>query len=117
MRDWDEGNQLLVDSQTVKLQNLVCTYRLNRRSYDVTDEKALERELDLSQQLMDRKIAEHAERSARNRPTGRCLYCNEVLPPDRSFCPPEAPGELGCRDDYEAEQAALTRAGRTFSRP
>lgn len=77
----------------------------------MTDEKILDREMELAQQVLDSQIAETASR-ARKRPTGRCLYCNEVIDKELSFCPPEVPGLPGCRDDYEAEEAALRRNGR-----
>ena len=38
---------------------------------------------------------------------GACNYCDEALPPALLFC------DVDCRDDYEKEQAARTRAGRT----
>ena len=38
---------------------------------------------------------------------GCCHYCDEVLAPVLLFC------NADCRDDYEKEQAAKGRAGRT----
>ncbi|MBH1983405.1 MAG: hypothetical protein I8H79_12690 [Burkholderiales bacterium] len=37
---------------------------------------------------------------------GRCHYCDEALAPALLFC------NVDCRDDYDKEQAAKTRAGR-----
>lgn len=38
---------------------------------------------------------------------GACHYCDEPLAPALPFCGPD------CRDDYDKEQAARTRAGRS----
>ena len=35
-----------------------------------------------------------------------CHYCDEALVPSLLFC------DVGCRDDYYKEQAAMARAGR-----
>lgn len=39
-------------------------------------------------------------------PHGACHYCDEPLAPALRFC------NIDCRDDYEKEVAAKTRAGR-----
>lgn len=75
------------------------------------NEKTLDREMELAQQLVDSEVAKVSAKANVQNPKGRCLYCHEVLDPDLSFCPPEAPGLPGCRDDYEAEMAASRRNG------
>jgi predicted nucleic acid-binding Zn ribbon protein len=38
---------------------------------------------------------------------GSCWFCDEALPPPQKFC------DSDCASDYELEQAARMRAGRT----
>jgi predicted nucleic acid-binding Zn ribbon protein len=38
---------------------------------------------------------------------GSCWFCDEALPPQQKFC------DSDCASDYEFEQAARVRAGRT----
>ena len=49
--------------------------------------------------------------AVRSRPAlvahGCCHYCDETLASELLFC------NVDCRDDYEKEQAAKARAGRT----
>lgn len=40
---------------------------------------------------------------------GSCWFCDEPLPPAQKFC------DRDCAADYEAEEAALIRAGRRRS--
>jgi len=77
----------------------------------VSNERILEREMELAEQLHQARIAEARLAAARPPANGRCLYCGDPVAPDRHFCPPEAPDLPGCRDDYEAEQAARRRNG------
>ncbi len=47
-------------------------------------------------------------------PKGRCHWCDEKLPEeleDLVFCPPPEPGVPGCRDDWQAHQDRVKRAG------
>lgn len=43
--------------------------------------------------------------------TGLCHYCGAKVEIDRIFCHNDHPHELGCADDYQAEQDARQRAG------
>lgn len=50
---------------------------------------------------------EKARQSHGLRANGRCHFCDEPTAPTAVFC------NTDCRDDYEQEQAALKRAGRS----
>lgn len=72
----------------------------------------LEREMELEADLRQRRIDAARAQAAKPAPNGLCLYCGDPVDPDVHFCAPETPGEPGCRDDYEREQAALRRNGQ-----
>lgn len=78
----------------------------------MSNERLLEREMALEEEMRQRRIDEARKQATRARANGRCLYCGDPVGPVLHFCPPEAPGEPGCRDDYEREQAALRRNGQ-----
>jgi hypothetical protein len=41
--------------------------------------------------------------------TGCCHFCGEEVDDTRLFCANATPGDRGCADDYEREQAAIGR--------
>ncbi|WP_299310590.1 hypothetical protein [uncultured Halomonas sp.] len=77
----------------------------------MSNERLLEREMELEEELRQRRIAEARQAAALPAPSGRCLYCSDPVAPGLHFCPVEEPGLPGCRDDYEMEQAAKRRNG------
>lgn len=44
-------------------------------------------------------------------PNGRCHWCEEEIADGLVFCLPPEPGSPGCRDDWQAHQERLKRAG------
>ena len=63
------------------------------------------------QQHRDAALSDQQHRARRMQlvPCGRCMYCDEGVPPGALFCRPDAGGS--CRDDFEALEAAKRRNG------
>lgn len=61
---------------------------------------------DHAELLLAMSVAQQ-QRSKRIQPTGHCLFCEDPSPDNALFC------STGCRDDWEREQQALARNGRT----
>lgn len=77
----------------------------------MSNERLLEREMELEEELRQRRIEEARQAASQPPPSGFCLYCGDPVGEDRHFCPPEEEGLPGCRDDYEVWQAAKRRNG------
>lgn len=43
-------------------------------------------------------------------PNGKCRWCGDDVGAGISFCP-TLPGEIGCRDDWEADRKRRDRSG------
>ncbi|GIZ50518.1 hypothetical protein [Noviherbaspirillum aridicola] len=66
-------------------------------------------EADIAGEMIELRMQaaiEACSRAPRLPPKGSCWFCDEPLPPLQKFC------DRDCSQDYELEQAALTRAGR-----
>jgi len=61
---------------------------------------------DHAELILQMSVAQQ-QRAKRLVPTGQCFFCEDPTPDNALFC------SSGCRDDWEREQQAKARNGRT----